>query len=101
VTPLGGFSLTATPKSLTVAHGNSGTSTITVVPTNGFDQEVTLTTSGVPSAVTASLSPNPTTTTSVLTLAVGNSVPTGTYAITVTGTFGTHIHTTTVHLTVN
>jgi subtilase family serine protease len=101
VTPLGGFSLTAVPKSLTVAHGNSGTSTITVVPTNGFDQQVTLTTSGVPSGVTASFSANPTATISVLTLAVGNSVPTGTYAITVTGTFRTHIHTTTVHLTVN
>jgi hypothetical protein len=97
---LGGFSLTATPKSLTVAHGNSGTSTITVVRTNGFDQEVTLSTSGVPSGVTASFNPNPTATTSVLTLAVGNSVPTGTYAITVTGTFESHIHTTTVHLTV-
>jgi len=100
VTPLGGFSLTATPKSLTVAHGNSGTSTITVVPTNGFDQEVTLTTSGVPSGVTASFNPNPTATNSVLTLAVGNTVPTGMYAITVTGTFESHIHTTTVHLTV-
>ncbi len=101
VTPLGGFSVKAAPNKLTVAGGSSGTSTISIVPTNGFDQQVTLTTTGVPSGATASFSANPTATTSVLTLVVGNSVPTGTYAITVTGTFGTHVHTTTVHLTVN
>jgi subtilase family serine protease len=101
VTPLGGFSVKAAPNKVTVAQGSSGTSTITIDPTNGFDQAVTLSTTGVPSGVTASFSANPATTTSVLTLAVGSSTPAGTYAITVTGTFGTHVHSATVHLTVN
>jgi hypothetical protein len=97
---LGGFSITATPNTLTVAQGSSGNSTITIVPTNGFDQAVTLTATGVPSGVTASFSTNPATTTSVLTLAVSDAAAVGKSAITVTGTYGTHVHTKTIKLTV-
>jgi subtilase family serine protease len=100
VTPLGGFSITATPNALTVAQGSSGNSTITIVPTNGFDQAVTLTTTGVPSGVTASFSTDPATTTSILTLAVSDSAAVGKSTITVTGTFGTHVHSKTIKLTV-
>ncbi len=100
VNPLGNFSLTASPKTLAVAPGNNGSSTITVNPTNNFDQDVTLSASGLPSGVTASFSPNPATNTSTLTLTVSDSAPIGTATITITGTYGSLTHTTKVTLKV-
>jgi subtilase family serine protease len=100
VEALGNFTLTASPKTLTVAQGSSGTSTIIVVPTGGFDQEVTLSASGTSSGVTASFSTNPTTSTSMLTLTVSDSAATGKSTITITGTSGSLSRKTTVKLTV-
>jgi hypothetical protein len=54
----------------------------------------------VPSGVTASFSTDPATTTSILTLAVSDSAAVGKSTITVTGTFGTHVHSKTIKLTV-
>ena len=42
VNPLGNFTLTAMPGSVTIARGSSGTATITVIPKDAFDQSVTL-----------------------------------------------------------
>ncbi len=100
VDALGTFTLTPSPKKLTVEQGSSGTSTITVNDKNGFDQEVTLAATGVPSGVTASFSTNPTTSTSTLTLAVSGSAATGKSTITITGTYGSLSKKTTVMLTV-
>src|SRR5208282_1020292 len=100
VEALGSFTLTASPSSLTVAQGGSGTSTITVHPTGGFDQAVNLTAVGVPSGVTASFSPNPTTSTSTLTLTVGDGAATGKSTITIEGTYGSLTKKTKVKLTV-
>src|SRR5271157_1849710 len=61
------FSLTANPGAVSVAEGGSNTSTITVVPVNGFGGSVNLSAFGLPSGVTAQFSPNPATTTSTLT----------------------------------
>ncbi len=88
VNALGNFTLTASASTLTVAQGSSGTSTITIVPAGGFDQEVTLSAGGLPSGVTASFSTNPTTSTSTLTLTVSGSTATGQSTITITGTYG-------------
>jgi hypothetical protein len=85
---LGGFKLTDSPSTVTVAQGSSGTSTITIVPTGGFHQEVTLSASGLLSGVTASFSTNPTTSTSTLTLTVSGSTPTGQSTISITGASG-------------
>ena len=98
VNPLGNFTLTALPKTLTVVQGSSGTSTITINPTNTFDQSVALSASGVPTGVTASFSPDPATSTSTLTLAVSDSAAIGGTTITITGTSGSLSHTTTVRL---
>jgi subtilase family serine protease len=94
------FTLSANPTSLSIKQGNSGTSTITVNPLNGFTGSVTLSASGLPSGVTAGFVPNPTTTTSTLTLTASASAATGTSTVTITGTSGSLTATTTVSLTV-
>ncbi len=94
------FTLTASPTGLTVVQGGSGGSTITIKPTDGFDQEVTLTASGVPDGVAAAFSPNPATSTSTLTVNVGEAAATGKSTITITGTAGSLSKKTTVKLTV-
>jgi subtilase family serine protease len=100
VNPLGNFALKATPKTLTIARGSNGTSTIAVTPKDSFDQSVSLIVGGLPKGVTASLSPNSTTSTSTLTLSVSNSAALTKSGITITGTYGTLSHQTFVTLTV-
>ena len=97
-----GFSLSASPSSLTIVQGNSGTSTITSAVTGGFDGVITLTASGQPSGVTVGFNPTSITGagTSTMTITVGASTATGTYPIIVTGTSGSTVETTTVTLTV-
>jgi len=95
------FSLSATPTSLTVTQGTSGTTTIKETPSGGFTGSVTLSASGLPAGVTATFGTNPTTGTSVLTLTVSATATTGTSTVTITGTSGALTHTTTVSLTVN
>src|SRR5258708_5017477 len=95
------YTLSASPASVAVTQGGSGTSTITVNPTNGFTGSVTLAASGLPAGVTASFATNPATSTSVLTLTASSTATTGTATVTITGTSGSLSHTTTVTLTVN
>jgi len=99
--PTPDFSLTANPSTLTINQGSSGTSTITVVPVNGFTGSVTLSASGLPSGVTAAFAPNPTTSTSTLTLTASATAATGTSTVTITGVSGSLTHTTSLSLTVN
>jgi len=96
------FSLSASPTSLTVAQGASGTSTVAISPLNGFTGTVSLTASGLPSGVTASLSPASLSgyAGSTLTVIVGSEVPPGAYTATVTGTSGGLTHGATVTVTV-
>jgi phospholipase C len=98
------FSLSASPGSVSVAAGSSGTSTITSSVSGGFDDPVALSASGMPTGVTASFSPAsiaaPGSGSSTLTLTASSGAATGTYTITVTGTGGSVTQTTTVSLTV-
>jgi kumamolisin len=94
------FTLTASPSSVSIAEGSSGTSTITVVPSDGFSGSVTLGASGLPNGVSAQFNPNPTSTTSTLTLTVGSGAATGSSTITITGTSGSVTASTTLSLTV-
>ena len=97
-----GFSLSASPASVSVAQGGSGASTITSTVTGGFDSAITLSATGQPSGVTVSFNPNSITGagSSSMTMIVASSTATGTYKITVTGTSGSTVETTTVSLTV-
>jgi len=92
------FSLSAT--NATVAQGGSGSSTITVTPTGGFNGSVALSVSGLPAGVIASFNPTSTATTSTLSFTASSTATTGTVNITVTGTSGTLTHTTSLALTV-
>jgi subtilase family serine protease len=97
-----GFSLSASPTSVTVAQGHAGTSTITSTVTGGFDSAISLSASGQPSGVTVTFNPTSITGagTSTMTMTVAASTVPGTYTITVTGTSGSTRETTTVSLTV-
>jgi hypothetical protein len=95
------FTLSASPASLTVTQGSSGSSTITVTPSGGFTGSVSLAVSGLPAGVTAAFGTNPTTSTSSVTLTASSTATTGTSTVTITGTSGTLTHTTTISLTVN
>jgi len=97
-----GFSLSASPASVTVAQGGNGSSTITSTVTGGFSSAISLSATGQPTGVTVGFSPTSITGagTSSMTLTVASSTATGTYPITVTGTSGSTVETTTVTLTV-
>ncbi len=92
------FSMEASPTSLTIALGESESSTITITSSNGFSELVDLTVSGVPSGVTTILDPTQVTPpadgskTSTLTVQVEDSATPGTYTLTVTGTSGSLLH---------
>ena len=94
------FELTASPSSLSIMQGTGGTSTITVVPLDGFTGSVTLSATGLPSGVTAAFSPNPTTSISTLTLTASPTAATGTTTVTVAGVSGSLNTSTTISLTV-
>ena len=98
------FTLTASPTSLSVKDGSSGTSIITTAISGGFSSAIALTATGQPSGVTVAFSPtsiaSPGSGTSTATFTVASSVAAGTYSTTITGTGGGITHTATVSLTV-
>jgi hypothetical protein len=105
LTPSGGaatpaYTVAASPASLSVAQGGSGSASIAVAPSGGFTGAVTFSVSGVPAGVTAAFSPASTTGATTLSFTVGSSVAAGTSVMTVTGTSGSLVATTTVALTV-
>ncbi len=95
------FSLSASPSSLTVVRGSSGTSTVTVTRTGGFTGSVAFSASGLPTGVTAAFTPTSTTGgTSTLTLTASATATLGPATVTVTGTGGGLTRTTPIALTV-
>ena len=100
-----GFSLSASPASQTVRHGNSTSYTVSVSPLGGFTGTVALSASGLPSGATATFTPASISTSgsSTLTVKTGSTTSRGTYTLTITGKSTSPVltHTTTVSLTVN
>jgi hypothetical protein len=94
------FTLASSPTALSITEGSSGTVTVTPTESACVADSITLSTSGLPSGVTATFSPNPTTGSSVMTLKVNSSVIPGTYNVAITGTSGTVTVTTTIVLTI-
>jgi uncharacterized membrane protein len=99
------FSLSASPTSLSVTQGASGSTTLSTSVTGGFNSAVSLSVSGLPSGVTAAFNPTsigaPGNGSSTLTFSAGSTATTGTANVTVTASGGGITHTTTVALTVN
>ena len=98
------FTVSASPSTVTVVQGFTGTSKISTAISGGFNSAIALSVSGLPSGTTASFSPTsiaaPGSGSSTLTIHVGTGTATGTHVLTVTATGGGITHTTTVSLTV-
>jgi hypothetical protein len=96
------FSISASPTSLSVLRGGSGTSTISTAITSGSAQTISLSASGAPSGVTISFSPASVSSggSSTMTATASATATTGTFPITITGTAASGSHTTSVSLTV-
>ncbi|MGA2889692.1 MAG: cellulose binding domain-containing protein [Terracidiphilus sp.] len=102
VNTAGSFTLTPSVSTLTIAQGSSTTDTITVTDVGGFNGNVTLAASGLPSGVTATFGTNPATGSSVLTLTASSTIgcSAGASTITITGTSGFLTATTTIELAI-
>ena len=59
VTQTPSFTISASPASLSIAQGNQGTSTLTTTISGGFNNDISLSASGVPTGTTVSFNPNP------------------------------------------
>jgi transposase len=98
------FLVSAIPSSLTLVQGGTATSSVTVTALNGYNGVVSLAVSGCPTGATCSLTtpvtPNPAAT-STLSIVASANASTGTFPLTITGTDGVFLHTTTITLTLN
>lgn len=99
--------MSASPSSDTVNPGSSFSNTITVSPLNGFNANVSLSASGLPTGATVTFNPISVagSGSSTLSISTTSSTPPGSYSVTVTGTAttvcGTLSHSITIPLTVN
>ncbi len=102
VAPAASFTLGASPASLTVRRGSSGSTTISVAGSNGFSGSVSFSVSGLRRGTSASFSPTTVTGSgsTKLTFKANKNAATGTYPVTITGTSGSLSSPTTVTLTV-
>lgn len=99
--PLGpDYTILVNPGTRIISRGASATYTLTVTPSNGFSDPVTLAVTGLPSGTAGTFSPNPATTTSTLSITTSDSTPLGSSQFAITGTSGAHIHSTSATLAV-
>ncbi len=96
--PSPNFSLVASPAIERVVAGESATYTVTIVPIQGFADEVVLDVAGLPDGATASFTPNPATAESTLTVETTQDTPPNLYTLTITGTSDSIASATTVLL---
>jgi kumamolisin len=98
-----GFGLTASPTTVSVVQGGTGTSTVASTVLNGFSSAISLSATGLPAGITVTFSPTSITGagTSTITFAASASTAAGTYRVTVTGTSGSTTEKVALALTVN
>ncbi|GAA4059188.1 M28 family peptidase [Nonomuraea soli] len=96
------YSMTVSPSSATVSAGQSASATVATQVTSGNAQTVALSSSGAPAGVSVSFSPASIQSgqSSAVSIAVGASVPAGTYPITLSGDGATVDRSVTFSLTV-
>ncbi len=98
-----GFTVSASPTTITVARNASGNVTISAAATGGFGSAISLSASGQGGSQTVTFSPSSISGgsgTSTMTIRVGRNASLGTRTITVTAKGGGITHTTTVTLTI-
>jgi regulation of enolase protein 1 (concanavalin A-like superfamily)/uncharacterized membrane protein len=98
------FGIAMTPSTTTIAAGGSvGYPKVTVSPSNGFNDTVSLSVSGLPTGASASFGPAALTGSgvSLLTITTTSGTAAGTYPLTITGTSGSLTHTASLSLTVS
>jgi hypothetical protein len=99
------FSIAASPGSIAISRGRSGSVTISTLLTSGSSEKVALSVSGKPSGVSTSFTPTSVTpggspSASKLKITVGSKTSKGTYTLTVTGKATSATHTVPVVLSV-
>jgi len=100
------FTVSASPASLTIAQGASGTSTVAASSLNGFASAVSLFCTGLPAGVTCAFNPAAVTppangtATSALTVSVDAATVAASYSLAGAGTSGSTTHSATLSLTV-
>jgi len=88
------FTISASPKSRSIAPGGATTYTVTLKPQDGFSGNVELTCAGAPTGATCEVPPNPLSlsgsgsASATVTLTTAQATPAGTYTLTLTGTYG-------------
>jgi len=93
------FTLSANPGTVTFIAGQSATSTVSLTASGGFTGTVDLTATSSPAGIGVTCVPTSIDGTQTSTCTLGGSTP-GSYAVTVTGTNGSLVHTTSIGLTV-
>jgi len=100
------FTISASPTTITVTRGNSGSSTLTLTPLGEFNQPISVNCSGLPAGATCAIVPNPVpmdgihSETAVLTISTTSTTPLGSFPITVKGVFVPLQHPVTITLIV-
>jgi len=94
VNSAGDFALSASPTTLAVSRGSSGSDTVTVSALQGFTGTVSLSFSGLPPRTSASWNPSTVlgSGSSILAIQVNKHARTGSYNLTVTGTSANLVH---------
>jgi kumamolisin len=100
----GGFTISVSPTSGSLARSQSGYVVVTTAVTGSFSAAISLSATGLPSGVTGSFSPTsiaaPGSGTSNFNMRVSRNAPLGTHSITITGTGGGKTQSTVLSLTV-
>ena len=96
------FLISASPASISVVQGQSGSSTVSTTVISGSPQPVSLSAAGLPAGATATFSPASVTAggSSTMTISTAASTLSGAYTVTVTGAGTSATHTTSISLTV-
>jgi hypothetical protein len=98
------FAISASPASLTLKPGQSGNTTVTITPLNGFADSVALSITGCPGNATCTFNPSSVSGgsgNSILSVVTTASTAPGTYILTITGKDGSNGPTHSTSVTVN
>jgi len=100
IAPPPGFTLTASPTSLTVAQGATGTTTLTLTAQNGFTGSVTVSIVGLPNGVSGMFGSGPTPSSCIFGLSIAPTAAPGPYTVNLKATSGSLTQTLAISLSI-